>query len=464
MKKGYVVFLWSLLWVGLSACDKEEVRITDTNQVNNWIEETMRANYLWYDELPDKSQLNFSADPETFFNSLLSDKDGKEINGSLHHFSTIEKSATTKAILDEQNSYGFDFAVTKLQTKEQQTFNIALVIYVLPNSPAAEAGLRRGDWILGVNGELGSISEDYNSLRSGEKATLYIADYDREKKSFVNARNLTIAASRAVEDTPFLKDSVYQVGGKTVGYLMYNHFASDPEGYKGSAYNEQMAALFARFKQQGVNEFILDLRYNGGGLLTCAQLLASFLAPSSALGQVFCKEVYNDLNQSKNQSVKLLRTTEVLAGNLNLQRLYVLTGTSTASSSELVINGLRPLMGQEQVRLIGRSTLGKTVGMTIYDQSSKYGWIMQPITFYVFNGEGKADYADGFTPDVEVNEYEQTLGQFGTTDYPLFAQAMAEISGTAPLKAAQADPLPFQLQEVNARRGNGVITTEQHSY
>ena len=464
MKKGYVVFLWSLLWVGLSACDKEEVRITDTNQVNNWIEETMRANYLWYDELPDKSQLNFSADPETFFNSLLSDKDGKEINGSLHHFSTIEKSATTKAILDEQNSYGFDFAVTKLQTKEQQTFNIALVIYVLPNSPAAEAGLRRGDWILGVNGELGSISEDYNSLRSGEKATLYIADYDREKKSFVNARNLTIAASRAVEDTPFLKDSVYQVGGKTVGYLMYNHFASDPEGYKGSAYNEQMAALFARFKQQGVNEFILDLRYNGGGLLTCAQLLASFLAPSSALGQVFCKEVYNDLHQSKNPSVKLLHTTEVSAGTLNLQRLYVLTRTSTASSSELVINGLRPLMGQEQVRLIGRTTLGKTVGMTIYDQSSKYGWIMQPITFYVFNGEGKADYADGFTPDVEVNEYEQTLGQFGTTDDPLFAQAMAEISGTAPLKAAQAAPLPFQLQEVNARCGNGVITTEQHSY
>ena len=89
---------------------------------------------------------------------------------------------------------------------------------------------------------------------------------------------------------------------------------------------------------------------------------------------------------------------------------------------------------------------------------------MQPITFYVFNGEDKADYADGFTPDVEINEYEQTLGQFGTTDDPLFAQAMAEISGTAPLKAAQADPLPFQLQEVNARRGNGVITTEQHSY
>ena len=192
-------------------------------------------------------------------------------------------------------------------------------------------------------------------------------------------------------------------------------------------------------------------------MLSCAQLLASFLAPSSALGQVFCKEVYNDLNQAKNQSVKLLRTTEVLAGNLNLQRLYVLTGSSTASSSELVINGLRPFMGQEQVRLIGRTTLGKTVGMTIYDQSSKYGWIMQPITFYVFNGEDKADYTDGFTPDVEVNEYEQTLGPFGTTDDPLFAQAMAEISGTTPFRAALTPALPFSWQEVNVRKGRGII-------
>ncbi len=457
MKKGYVALLWSL-WIGLIACDKEEAVITDTNQVNQWIEETMRTNYLWYEELPDKSQLDFSADPETFFNSLLSDKDGKVIDGSLHHFSTIEKAASTKTILDANDSYGFDFAVTKLKVSNGETHNIAVVIYVLPNSPAAEAGLRRGDWILGVNGELGSISDDYNSLRSGAEARFYIADYDREKKSFINARDLSLSASRAVEDTPFLKDSIYHAGGKTVGYLMYNHFASDPDGYKGTAYNEQMTALFARFKQQGVNEFVLDLRYNGGGLLSCAQLLASFLAPSSALGQVFCKEVYNDLNQAKNQSVKLLRTTEVLAGNLNLQRLYVLTGSSTASSSELVINGLRPFMGQEQVRLIGRTTLGKTVGMTIYDQSAKYGWILQPITFYVFNAEDKADYRDGFTPDVEINEYEQTLAPFGTADDPLFAQAMAEITGTANLKAVQAPAIPFALKEVNVRKGRGMIS------
>lgn len=455
MRKRYGMLLWGLL-IGLIACEKEEAMVTDSDQVNSWIEETMRANYLWYDELPDRSRLNFSADPETFFNSMLSDKDGKEINGTHHYFSTIEKAATTKAIMDASNSYGFDFAMTKLQTSDQGVFNIALVIYVLPDSPAVEAGLRRGDWILGVNGELGSIT-DYEVLRSGAAVSLFVADYDQANRVFVNAHNLSIAASRAVEDTPFLKDSVYQVGGKKVGYLMYNHFSADPDGYKGTTYNDQLTALFARFKQQGVNEFILDLRYNGGGLLSCAQLLASFLAPVSALGEVFCKEVYNDLNQSKNQSVKLLRTTEVLAGNLNLQQLYVLTGPSTASSSELVINGLRPYLGKEQVRLIGRATLGKTVGMTIYDQSSKYGWILQPITFYAFNAEDKADYADGFTPDVEINEYDQPLGDFGTNDDPLFAQAMAEISGTIPLRAAcSASPIPFGLCETPAH-GTGMI-------
>ena len=127
MKKGYVVLLWGLL-LGLIACEKEEAVVTDTNQVNNWIEETMRTNYLWYEELPDKSRLDFSADPETFFNSMLSDKDGKVINGSLHHFSTIEKAASTKTILDENDSYGFDFAITKLQTSDRGTFNIAVVI------------------------------------------------------------------------------------------------------------------------------------------------------------------------------------------------------------------------------------------------------------------------------------------------------------------------------------------------
>ena len=78
-----------------------------------------------------------------------------------------------------------------------------------------------------------------------------------------------------------------------------------------------------------------------------------------------------------------------------MKRLFVLTGSNTASSSELVINSLKPYLGNN-VRLIGVQTFGKTVGMSVYDESEKYGWIFSPVTFRSYNKEGKADYADGF--------------------------------------------------------------------
>ena len=81
---------------------------------------------------------------------------------------------------------------------------------------------------------------------------------------------------------------------------------------------------------------------------------------------------YNDKNSNKNETLPLLKTTEVMAGNLNLQRLFVLTGSTTASASELIINSLRSYL---DVRVIGKQTFGKTVGMTIYNESKKYGWI-----------------------------------------------------------------------------------------
>ena len=454
MNYKYSIGLLGLLFA-FAACDKEEV-ITEqeTNEVNEWIEQTMRKHYLWNDELPEKAQLNFGADPETFFNGLLSEKDGKVLNGAHHYFSILERAAATKSITDDKNSYGFDFAIADLKTKDQGVCKIAVVTYVLPASPAEEAGLRRGDWVLGVNGELGSI-QSYDCLQSGAEASFYIADYDNEKRQFLNEHTLRIGASRKVEDTPFLKDSIYSVGGKKVGYLMYNRFASDPDGYKGTAYVKQMETLFAHFQQQGVSEFILDLRYNGGGLLSCAQKLASFLAPKSALGSVFCEETYNKQNKSSNRMVNLLRTTQVLAGNLNLNRLFILTGPSSASSSELVINGLTPYLGKENVRLIGRATLGKTVGMSIFDQSDKYGWILMPVTFRTYNAEGKADYADGFKPDVEIDEFKYDLAPFGEPADPLFAQAMQEITG---LRASQAlRPLPFALRSYPVRTEGSLI-------
>lgn len=443
----YRNILFSLLCaLSFTACEKDDNGIPDNpteKDVNKWIERTMRDNYLWYEDMPEQRSLDFSDDPETFFAGLLSDQDGKDLSGSHHYFSSLEKSTTTKAIYNDKDSYGFDFATSNLRSGNN-TYKIAVIIYVLKNSPAEEAGLKRGDWILGVNGEEGTIT-NYDMLRSGGSVTLQLAKYDELTDRIVLTRKAKIEASRSVEDTPFLKDSIYTYGSKRIGYLMYNHFASGPDGFKDTAYDEYMRQLFVKFKSQGVNEFVLDVRYNGGGQTSSAQLLASLLAPQAILGKTFCEYRFNGKNQKSNNASPFLNTPEVRAGNLNLKRLFVLTGQTTASASELIINALIPYLGTGNIRLIGKQTLGKTVGMNVYDESDTYGWILSPVCFWVYNADGKADYTDGFVPNIAIDEFESSLVDFGQANEPLLSEAIAEVTGQRSALRSAIQTFPFEI-------------------
>lgn len=429
--KHHTIVIAILGLLAFSACEKEDIDTPATDQeVNQWIEQTMRKNYLWYSEIPDKGSLDFNLDPETFFQGLLSDKDGKPLTEGHLYFSTLEKVAETKSIHAANDSYGFDFA-TSILKDEGETYKIAIVLYVLKGSPAEEAGLKRGDWILGVNNALG-ISPGYDVLRSGGGISLQLGEAQEGSYQLIPTRKVTLGASRAVDNTPFLKDSVYAYGHKRIGYLMYNRFAAGPNehDYNDSSYNLYLRQLFEKFKSQGVNEFVLDLRYNGGGLLHCAQLLASLLIRENALGEPFCRMEYNDKNTDKNETLPLLDKADVMGGNLNLRRLFVLTGSTTASASELIINSLRPYM---DVRVIGKQTLGKTVGMTVYQEPKKLGWILSPVTFHIYNKDLEADYEDGLPPDVAIDEFKSRLVDLGDLDDPLLRQAVYEITGQSQL-------------------------------
>lgn len=439
--KIFIAITFCLL--ALTACEKEAIDTPATDDdVNQWIEQTMRNEYLWYSDLPDKTSLDFSADPETFFYALLSPNDGKDLSEGHHYFSTLEKVTATKAISNANDSYGFDFATANLKAGNN-AYKIALVIYVLKNSPAEEAGLKRGDWIVGVNGSWGTI-QDYDQLRYGGNVTLQLAE---DLSDLELTRQVELGASRAVENTPFLKDSVYTYGNKRVGYLMYNHFSQGPDkyDYSNTSYNEYMLQLFQKFKSQNVDEFILDLRYNGGGLFNCAELLASLLAPKESLGKTFCINEFNDKNTDRNQSIPFLNTSEVRAGNLDLKRLFVLTGSTTASSSELVINSLIPYLGAGNIRLIGKQTFGKTVGMTIHNESSRYGWVLSPVSFRSYNSEHKADYENGFYPDIKIDEFNYELADFGQLGDPLLYTAMNEIINQQSDLRSATGPTPLEM-------------------
>ncbi len=412
------------LLAGLSffSCRKDAPDLSEEG-TNDWIYRTMSSYYLWDEDLPKKEDLDFSQSPEDFFHTLLSKKDGVPFRDTWLTFSTIEKKKESTKAIDPSDTYGFEYA----SFKAEQNF-YAWVLYVLPGSPAAEAGLRRGDWIVAIGSEKPNIT-DRKMFDKGGETTFQIARLETDR--FVFDRKITIGASRTVEETPFLKDSVYSINGKRIGYMVYNSFVSGPED-ENTTYDEQMKQIFGKFKSQQVTDFVLDLRYNQGGLLESARLLTSLLAPAEALGKTFCKLVYNEKHTSDNQSLYLMADRELGNINLNLKKIYILTGESTASASEAVINSLIPYMGRENILLIGEKTIGKRVGSSTFGKKEKYDWLLHPIILQLFNADGTADYANGFEPDVLLKELDyqyHRLLPFGDPQELLLHAAIDRITG-----------------------------------
>lgn len=429
-------------------------------QTNEWIEDIMRDHYLWYEDIPASSSLNYKKDPENFYASMLSDKDGKTRNGLHYYYSTIESnSGVTKSDLSRTATYGLLVAKYGTQYKGREV-DFGWVIYVLPGSPAEDAGLKRGDWIMGINSAEPNIT-DIAMLNSGGDAVFYLGKYDESRRKLISNGSVRIAAARIVEDNPIFFHQVYSVAGKKVGYLVYNHFTSGPDGYKDNTYNDQLKSIFTDFKNQGVNEFILDLRYNGGGLVNSARLLASYLAPVSALGNDFCVMEYNNKQRTKTLVQKFESQANAGAANLNLSKLYVIVSSNTASASEAVINTLIPYIGRSNIVLLGEQTEGKYVGAEEF-KDDNYEWILHPITLYIYNANHKADYDDGFAPDVQINElvFGNTLYPLGDPDELLLNAAFGLISGEYDLTKSDGMPSseknPIVLS-LDSRKNNGLI-------
>ncbi len=375
------VALFCAVLLAFSSCEKSDNN--SETSVNKWIETNMRHWYYWHDDIPSSSSLNHSATPENFFKSLLSLKDGKDKLSGHNYYSAIKKkSSTTRRA---EGLLGFEYQKWYFTNSNAYMLN---VLYVLPNSPAEAAGLKRGEWIFKVNEQAITSA---NTFADTDVVELTVGD--KFNTLSTQMRTMTLAPS-VVEDNPILLTDVFQDSStqmKKVGYMVYNHFTSGPSGDGDNTYNQQLVSEFAKFKTAGVEEFVLDLRYNGGGLLTCSQLLSQLLAPKAALGKIFCETRYNTNNAAKDSIYYLQQNSE----NLNLNRLFVLTSSRTASASEAVIYCLQPYF---DVVLIGETTEGKNVGSSTLS-NDKYDYELHPIVCKIYNAKGVSDYENGIVPN-----------------------------------------------------------------
>ena len=206
--------------------------------------------------------------------------------------------------------------------------------------------------------------------------------------------------------------------------------------------NAELQQAFAYFAVQGVDELVLDLRYNGGGLIRVANQLSTQIAQRHLQEQVFVKYRYNDKNTAKNNTT--LFSLGAGSTSLNLDRVFILTTASSCSSSELVINALSPFIDVVQ---IGGTTCGKPVGQQP-DQIGNY--VLFAINFQTVNALDQGDYFEGLEPECQVPE--QINGDWGIADDPLYAEALQYIRtgncsnvATSAISAASLRSLPAQM-------------------
>ncbi len=438
--------------------------ISSNKYVNGWIYDEMSVYYLWNDKLSKTP--NYSLYPEDFFDSILY-KYNKTSNPDGDRFSWIQEDY--KELLGSlsgvvSHEIGFEYILVATDATRKQFY--ALVLYPMQGTDAEAKGIDRGRFITKIDGQ-NITSDNYKNLFGGTGTKkLSMADYvyDTTEKAYLlqNSGDVTINMHNSFAENPIYLDSIYSIGDKEIGYLVYNFFARD-NGDKSYNYDKELMNKLSNFKSKGVNEMVLDLRYNSGGAVSSAIALASALVKNRSTKNVLTTSQYNAIvhnslikeygaNYDKDYFIDKVIDTSVPIPELNLPRLYVLTSGWTASASEFIINGLKPYM---DVILIGETTYGKNVGsITLYEENDpKNKWGMQPIVVKFANSLGFSDFTAGFAPNYEVDEFENLyLYEFGDSNDPLLGTALSNITGkTSFTRSASVISTPFRSEQINEK-------------
>ncbi|QSS97229.1 S41 family peptidase [Psychroflexus sp. ALD_RP9] len=395
-----------------------------TLEINDFIWKAMNAFYLYKPDSPNLADdsfttneayanyLNSFATPEGLFNDLLAQQDRFSI--IVDNYVDLENS------LDGINfTTGMQFGLVNISDSNSV---FGFVRYVVPNSPASEAGIERGMLFNRVNGETLTPNTNFNSLFGGNNYTIGLAEFDGTELSSLSTE-ISLSKIQLTEN-PIYSVEVIEVDNTKVGYLMYNAFRSN--------FDSQLNTVFANFKSENIDELILDLRYNSGGSIETAKDLASMVTGQFE-GEIFAFEHYNDnFNDEELRFDNQIRTGANI-NSLNLNRVYILTGFSTASASELVINALKPYINVVQ---IGQTTVGKFEGsVTLYDSANfrrdgasiNHFYAIQPLILKTANANGVTDYFEGLAPDITLNEDYTNLGVIGNQNEPLLNRALEEM-------------------------------------
>ena len=424
--------------------------------LRSWTDET----YLWYSEVPDLDP-NSIADRVDYFDELKTDRTTAS-GAFVDEFHFSQDTAEYEARQSGAASAGFGARIAVLSGAPPRDIRIA---YTQSNGPAGEAGgFLRGDRILTVDGidaiNGGATDADLNTIIDGlfPPTANTVVEFTVEGTDGVE-RDVTLTSADVVEQ-PVTTTSIIDVDDDTkVGYIHFTTFS--PFSSEEAIYDAML-----EMEEADVDDLVLDLRYNGGGLLAVAAQIGYMVAGDDATsGKTFDRLTFNDKNPETNPVTGGLLTPTPFIDTgvgftvpegtplpeLDLERIFILSTDGTCSASEAVINGLRGI--DVEVILVGSQTCGKPYGFYPTDNCGETYFTVQ---FRGANDKGFGDYADGFLPNDGASGFgvevpgctipDEFQGALGDENEPFLAAALqfAE-DGTCP-SAATVKPSQSKTQ------------------
>ncbi len=436
---------------------KEVKSITDY-PVQDFMWQAMNAFYFWQADVVDLADtkrdveadyvefLSKEDDPAQFFYKICNNHwriVGDEAAVDRFSFLSEDYRDLVRSFAGVSKSNGVEFGLSLYGENNNSDSDpvFGFVRYIVADSDASGKDIQRGDLFVSVNG---------TDLNRGNFSELLFGDLDTFTLGFATIANNTITPSgrelsltkqEGLIENPILMSTVIEQNGAKIGYLMYNSFVAN--------FDEQLNDAFGDLKTAGVSELILDFRYNGGGRVSSAVQIASSVYGTKT-DELFLKARYNNKIQSTfdpgdgetNFSSTTIDGSAI--NELNLSKVYVIATNSTASASELVMNGLAPYV---DVVHVGTTTVGKNeFSVTFvddkennffYDQTREGNinpnneWAIQPLLGRNENADGFLDYTNGLIPDQELREDVANMGTLGDINEPLLSLALNTIAGSS---------------------------------
>ena len=390
----YILLLVTFLFLTATACrDDKDVEF---KQENEDFYDFMLDWYYWNQEIPS---INPSEYPDIY--QVLEAIRFRPLD----RWSNIFPYEDFIRFIQESKFIGHGFSTMR---DPEGRFRVS---YIFSQTDLYEAGVRRGWVIEAVNGTLSGSAANFNQLFGPNN--IGVTNTIRFVKPDGSTTEITTAKKEIVMNTVLHYD-ILPAENKKVAYLVLQGF-NEPT-------LQELEEAFEYFSSVGVDEMVLDLRYNTGGITGVARQLASLIGGEQLREKVFVKYEYNQNKAAENNRTLFFEDTHQSA--LNLDRLITICGRFTASASELIITSLTPYM---PVYIVGNTTYGKPMGANIFSYpgaAPKYAFA--PITFKTKNADGFGDYFDGLPADIFAPD--DLTRDFGDPEEEALKQALQLIA------------------------------------